>query len=129
METYRVGLGESPATIARRFGVGVGALLQANPHKPVANGTWRSLGVGEILYVPVGVSDAPSDASAAAAAPAPSDAAAAVPAMPAMPAPTAAVVHKHWSPLAIAGLVGAVAVTGGVIYVATRKKGGKRRRS
>lgn len=61
---YSVQRGDSPASIARRHGVTVGALLGANPHKPtvaVASGvgvgggsvlTWTSLGLGEQIQIP-----------------------------------------------------------------------------
>lgn len=65
--SYQVKHGDSPASIARRHGVSVGALLGANPHKPTVMGvgvggpvqTWTSLGVGEYLNIPrsTGVGD------------------------------------------------------------------------
>jgi len=56
---YRVRQGESPAIIGRRFGVSSAAIVAANPHKPTTmvagQRTFRSLGVGEQLSVPIGV--------------------------------------------------------------------------
>lgn len=58
---YSVKRGDSPASIARRHGVSVGALLGANPHKPTtavglsgggAVMTWTSLADGERLNIP-----------------------------------------------------------------------------
>lgn len=55
--------GDSPASIARRYGVSVRALIGANRHKPLATvavgvgsvQTWASLGLGEQINIPVGV--------------------------------------------------------------------------
>ena len=64
---YTVQYGDSPAIIARRFGVSTSALIGANPQKPttVVAGyqTWRDLRTGETLRVPVAgfVGDALSD--------------------------------------------------------------------
>lgn len=60
--SYKVQQGDSPARIARRFGIPMTTLIGANPHKPttvVANQrTWRSLRAGEAVNVPgVGVGD------------------------------------------------------------------------
>src|SRR5882672_7965698 len=56
---YKVQNGDSPARIARRFGVPMGTLIAANPHKPThfvaGQRTWQALGLGEPLNVPVGV--------------------------------------------------------------------------
>lgn len=64
----RVRNGDSPASIARRHGVSVGALMGANAHKAqVVRGgrrTWQSLGVGEQLNIPVGVGDGSAAAAA-----------------------------------------------------------------
>lgn len=55
---YVVGLGESPASIARKFKGNRAELLAANPHKPIVYvkgiPTFVSLGVGEHLNVPSG---------------------------------------------------------------------------
>lgn len=56
---YKVQSGDSPARIARRFGVPMGSLIAANPHKAThvvaGQRTWQALGLGEPLNVPVGV--------------------------------------------------------------------------
>jgi hypothetical protein len=68
---YSVQYGDSPSIIARRFGVAMGSLLGANPHKPTTLiagvRTWQSLRPGETVSVPVGgmVGDALSDALSA----------------------------------------------------------------
>jgi len=53
---YSVRSGESPSIIARKFGMPLGSLVAANPHKAttVVAGvrTWRSLHAGETLNVP-----------------------------------------------------------------------------
>ena len=65
---YQVRNGDSPAIIARRYGVAMSALIAANPRKPttVVAGvrTWRSLAPGETVSVPVAgfVGDAGTDA-------------------------------------------------------------------
>jgi len=55
---YEVRYGDSPAIIARKYGVTVAALVGANPQKPttVVAGvrTWRDLRAGETVSVPVG---------------------------------------------------------------------------
>jgi hypothetical protein len=55
---YQVRSGDSPAKIARRFGVPLNALVNANRHKPTTNvngvHTWRSLRAGEAVHVPAG---------------------------------------------------------------------------
>ena len=54
----QVAYGDSPAIIARKYGVTMGALIGANPQKPttVVAGvrTWRDLRAGETVSVPVG---------------------------------------------------------------------------
>lgn len=61
---YQVQYGDSPATIARKFGMPVQRLLQANPHKPLmtvdGRHTFQGLRHGEVLHVPFGVG-APGD--------------------------------------------------------------------
>lgn len=56
---YTVRQGDSPTAIARKFGMPLGDLLAANPHKAttVVSGvrTWQSLAVGEVLSVPSGL--------------------------------------------------------------------------
>ena len=56
MSQYRVQPNESPASIARKHGVSVGALMNANRHKPLTTvagkHTWQSLRHGETLNVP-----------------------------------------------------------------------------
>jgi len=64
---YQVQYNDSPARIARKFGVSTQSLLNANPQKPttvVASvPTWRSITVGETVNVPVGgIVGAPSTA-------------------------------------------------------------------
>lgn len=58
---YLVKSGDSPATIARRFGVSRQALINANPHKPrtivAGQHTWQGIRSGETVRVPVGVGD------------------------------------------------------------------------
>lgn len=58
---YQVRYGDSPAIIARRFGVTMPSLINANPQRPTATvagqRTWRSLQSGETVRVPVGVGD------------------------------------------------------------------------
>jgi hypothetical protein len=55
---YSAQVGDSPAIIARRFGVALNALVNANPHKPTTivagQRTWQALLPGETLIVPVG---------------------------------------------------------------------------
>lgn len=78
MALYKTRPGESPTTIARRFGISRDALIRLNSHKPtqVVRGqtTWRSISSGEGIRVPAGVSGtvgmagALGDASMAAAA-------------------------------------------------------------
>ena len=55
MRSYQVRQGESPAGIARKFGVSMAGLIGANPHKPTVTvagqRTWKSLGVGEQIGV------------------------------------------------------------------------------
>lgn len=55
---YSVKSGDSPATIARRFGVSRQALINANPHKPrtvvAGQHTWQGLRHGETVNVPTG---------------------------------------------------------------------------
>lgn len=64
---YKTKIGDSPAKIARRYGVPFGKLIGANPQKPttVVAGvrTWQSLSPNESVNVPVGVGvgDAISD--------------------------------------------------------------------
>lgn len=64
---YTVQYGDSPAIIARRFGVSTSALIGANPQKPTTvvagSQTWRDLHTGETLRVPVAgfIGDAFSD--------------------------------------------------------------------
>src|SRR5262249_56075632 len=71
----QVQFGDSPAVIARRFGVSMPALIAANPHKAttVVAGvqTWRDLTPGETIVVPVAglVGDAATDAVNALVAP------------------------------------------------------------
>ena len=75
MRDYRVQYNDSPASIARRFGLAVSSLLAANPQKPtkIVAGmrTFQDLRIGETLSVPsvgvngAGVGDAASDAVAA----------------------------------------------------------------
>lgn len=66
--TYQVLYGDSPAIIARKWGVPIRALIDSNPHKPttIVAGvrTWRDLRPGEFLNVPgsFGVGDLASDA-------------------------------------------------------------------
>lgn len=54
---YRVQPNESPASIARKHGVSVSALMNANRHKPIAavggRHTWQSLHHGETLHIPL----------------------------------------------------------------------------
>jgi len=56
---YTTQQGDSPSTIAQKFGLPLADLLAANPQKPttVVSGvtTWQSLAVGEALTVPSGV--------------------------------------------------------------------------
>jgi hypothetical protein len=56
MHAYEVQHGDSPAIIARKYGVSVGSLLAANPKKPAhavaGTMTWKSLAIGETLNVP-----------------------------------------------------------------------------
>lgn len=56
MRHYTVQQGDSPHSIARRFGIRVHQLIAANPHKPVVNvvgqQTWSALYPGERLRVP-----------------------------------------------------------------------------
>jgi hypothetical protein len=56
MHQYRVERGDSPAIIARKYGVSTGSLLAANPAKPAhavaGTMTWRSLAIGETVNVP-----------------------------------------------------------------------------
>jgi len=56
MLDYKVRHGDSPAAIARRYGVSVTSLVGANPqkHTTVVAGqqTWRSLHIGEVVRVP-----------------------------------------------------------------------------
>lgn len=57
---HSVQRGDSPASIARKYGVSVRALLGANAHKPLATvgvgdsnvQTWASLGLGEQINIP-----------------------------------------------------------------------------
>lgn len=67
---YRVKEGDTPAIIARTYGVPFDALIDANPRKPttiVSNGhgpvrTWRELMINEEIIVPVGgLVGAPAD--------------------------------------------------------------------
>lgn len=55
---YKVQIGDSPARIARRFGIPMSSLIRANPHKPVTvvagQHTWRGISVGEAVNVPGG---------------------------------------------------------------------------
>jgi len=68
---YRVIYGDSPAIIARKFGVPFHALIRANPHKFLVHvagvRTWRELVPGEVIRIPgaLGVGDAASDAAQA----------------------------------------------------------------
>ena len=66
MRTYRTQPGDSPATIARRHGIAMSALIGANPHKPTTvvagTRTWQSLGLGEPIHVPGSLGDAATDA-------------------------------------------------------------------
>ena len=77
MSIYRTQHGDSPAIIARKHGVSVGALLGANPHKSLAvvrgKQTWQSLGLGEPLNVPGSLGDVASDTAASLAAVDPCD--------------------------------------------------------
>jgi hypothetical protein len=56
---YAVQQGDSPSSIAQKFGMTLGDLLAANPQKPttVVSGvtTWQSLAINEKLTVPSGV--------------------------------------------------------------------------
>lgn len=71
---YAIQNNDSPALIARTYGVSFDALINANPQKPttIVNGvrTWQSLLPGETVIVPVGgmVGDAASDIGALVAA-------------------------------------------------------------
>lgn len=53
---YQVQHGDSPARIARKYGVSTGSLLAANPkkqtHAVAGTMTWRSLAIGETVNVP-----------------------------------------------------------------------------
>ncbi len=55
---YSVKAGDSPAKIARRYGVTMSSLVRANSHKPITTvagqRTWQSLRHGETISVPVG---------------------------------------------------------------------------
>lgn len=55
---YVVKHGDSPTSIARRFGVPMSALIKANPHKSttIVGGkrTWRDINIGESVRVPAG---------------------------------------------------------------------------
>jgi peptidoglycan hydrolase-like protein with peptidoglycan-binding domain len=55
---YSAQVGDSPAIIARRFGVALNSLVNANPHKPTTivagQRTWQALLPGEMVIVPVG---------------------------------------------------------------------------
>lgn len=54
---YQVRNGDSPAIIARRYGVSMAALIGANPRKPTTvvagQQTWRSIAPGETVSVPM----------------------------------------------------------------------------
>jgi|HubBroStandDraft_1064217.scaffolds.fasta_scaffold42822_2 hypothetical protein len=56
MHHYTVQYGDTPRSIARRFGIHVRQLIAANPNKPVVNvsgdQTWSALSPGERLRVP-----------------------------------------------------------------------------
>jgi len=53
---YRVGYNDSPASIARRFGLAMSSLIAANPQKPTTvvagTRTFRDLRIGETLSIP-----------------------------------------------------------------------------
>ena len=53
---YRVGYNDSPASIARRFGLAMSSLIAANPQKPTTvvagTRTFRDLRIGEVLNIP-----------------------------------------------------------------------------
>src|SRR5580692_4163404 len=57
MSHYTVQYGDSPATIASRFGIHLHQLIEANPRKPVVyvggRRTWSTLQPGERLWIPV----------------------------------------------------------------------------
>ena len=57
--THTVAYVQSPAIIARRYGVAMGALVSANPQKPTTvvagQRTWREIRQGETVTVPVEV--------------------------------------------------------------------------
>jgi hypothetical protein len=66
MNSYKIQPGDSPALIARAFGVPFDKLIAANPHKPTTvvagRRTWSGVIPGEKVRVPVGVGDAVADA-------------------------------------------------------------------
>ena len=119
---YTVSRNDSPASIARKFGVSMDQLLNANPQKATTYvkgvRTWTDLSINEGLNMPkagvrlgyvAGVGQA-------------LDPGAAVP-VPVQVTPTPAVVQKHHG-LSTGAVIGIAAVSavvvGGVVYAVTR---------
>ncbi len=126
---YTVIRGDSPASIARKFGVSLDQLLNANPQKAttVVRGvrTWTSLSINEGLSLPkagvrLGYVAQASDSSVPLPVP---DSSAVQQAAPLAVTPVARVAHHGLSTGAMIGIgVGVAAVVGVVIYASSGKR-------